>query len=333
MDIEATPGTEAQQSLTEEQAVSELLSRWNKPKPGEETSAEEEEPESTGTEEETEEGQQLQSDAPTEEEPEEPEESAGETEIDVAGEKFKVPAAFAEIATRIQAKAKEVEAGSTRKFQEAADLRKAAEVQVQSAKQLHHIAQSQAELLGDHAMVSRRLQQLEGININSIEPDALSRLNAEYNQLTAAKTRIEGQYGQNLRQMQEEESKAIAARREHAEKLLSTHIKGWSADHAKKLSEYALSKGAPADVLRGISDAWMVQILDDAAYGHAMRQAKPQAIKRVEKAPQTLKPGAAGTQKSAGQAKAADAMARAKKTGSVEDAAMAFLARSASRKR
>lgn len=326
MPIDATQETEAQ-DLTEQQAVSELLTRWS--------SKDEnhgEKPESEETQEEPE-AEQPEGDAKAEDETEATEESAGEIEIDVAGEKFKAPASFAETAKRIEAKAKEVEAGATRKFQEAADVRKAAEVQTHTAKQLQRIAESQADLLADHRMVARRMQQLENVDINTIDTDVLTRLNAEYNQLQAAKTRIEGQYHQNLRGMQEEENKALSAKREAFERTVATRVKGWGTDHFKKLSEYAVSKGAPAGVIQGISESWMAEILDDAAYGHEMRQAKPKAIKRVEATPKTLKPGAAGNPKAAAQAKAVDAMARLKKSGRVEDAAMALLARSANRKR
>ncbi len=323
----ATPETEAP-GLTEEQAVNQLLDRWKpaeKPAPKQEKAEPEDTPEDTQAE-------QPQGDAQAEVEPAETEESADEFEIDVAGEKFKFPKAHEESLRRVEAKAKEVEAGATRKFQEAADLRKVHESLIQSAKQLHQISEGQADLLADHRMVARRLQALEKVDINAVEPDVLSRLNAEYNQLQAAKTRIEGQYSQNVQAMQTEQTKSLSAKREHAEKVLAAAIKGWSPDHAKKLSEYALSKGAPAEMLQGISDAWMVQILDDAAYGHAMRKAAPITNKRVESAPKTLKPGAAGNPKSAAQAKANDAMKRLQKSGRVEDAALALLARSATRK-
>jgi hypothetical protein len=330
MGIESTPATEAPQGLTEEQGVAELLNRWKGKEP-----AQADQPETEETTDETP-SEQPKGDAGKEESvPQETEESEdeGETEIDVAGEKFKVPAKLSETAKRIEARAKEVEAGATRKFQEAADLRKAAEVQHQTVKQLQKISEAQADLIADHRMVARRLSQLDSVDINSVDTETLTRLNAEYNQLQAAKGRIEGQYTQNIQAMQAEEQKAFSARKEHAEKLFTTHIKGWSADKAKSLSEYAKSKGAPDGVLQGVTDAWMVQILDDAAYGHAMRTAKGPTLKRVEVPTKTLKPGAAGSPNSAAQAKVSDAMKRLQKSGRLEDAAAALLARSAFRKR
>lgn len=321
-----TEATQETGGLTEQQAVDEMLTRWGaKEKPEAKEEPVEEEPEQTDPRAET-----LQSDAPAEEEP--AEEDDGEIEIDVGGQKFKAPKALNETFQQVQAKVKEIEAGATRKFQEAADLRKAVEAQTQAVQQLQKVAEANADLIADHRWVARRMQQLEGIDINTVDTEALTRLNAEYNQLQATKTRIEAQYGQNVQKMREEETKALAAKREHAEKVLTARVKGWSPEHAKKLSEYAISRGAPPEALQGIHEAWMVEILDDAAYGHAMRNQKPLVTKRVAETPKTLTSGSSGT-KSATVAKVQSAEARFKKSHSVDDAAMLLLARSQAKRK
>ncbi|MCM3900891.1 MAG: hypothetical protein ND866_04230 [Pyrinomonadaceae bacterium] len=316
MEHEATPETEGSEGLTVDQGVSALLEKWNKPQEGEKPE------ESEVTEEE-----QPQGDA----QPEEAEEEPGEVEIDVGGAKFRAPASFSETFKQVEAKVKEIEAGATRKFQEAADLRKAVEVQSQSVAQLQKVAMENADLLADHRMVARRMQQLESVDIQGTDADTLTRLNAEYNQLQAAKTRIEAQYQQNVGKMREEDAKGKAAKREHAEKVLSSTIKGWSPEYGKKLAEYAISRGAPQEVLRDVSEAWMVAILDDAAYGHSMRQKKPEVDKRVTQTPKTLSPGATGNQ-SATVAKVKSIEQRFKKSHSVQDAAALLLARSQTRR-
>jgi chemotaxis protein histidine kinase CheA len=325
---------EIQGGITEDQAVSNILAKWEKKEaaktPATEVPADEQVvAKSATTETETE---QPQGDATEPVEDDAEEAASGDIEIDVAGEKFSVPRAFESTAKRIQAKAKEVEAGATRKFMEAADLRKSAETQIESAKQLQLIAEANAELLGDHKMVSRRLQQLESINIAETDTDTLARLNAEYNQLQAAQKRIGDTYQRNIAAQKEQQGKAFTAKRDHAEKQLAARLKGWGPEHAKKLAEYASSKGFTSEELGQISDARFVEVLDDAAYGRQMREAKPQTDKRVAEATKTLRPGA-GTSKQAVSAKVDAAVARAKKTGTVEDAAMAWLARSAQRKR
>jgi hypothetical protein len=324
MAIEATQETGGSQGLTEEQGVQELLGRWAKKE--EPSKPEPKEPEAESTEEETPTGDAQ----PEEETPEEPEES-GEIEIDVGGAKFKAPQALSETFKQVEAKVKEIEAGATRKFQEAADLRKAVEAQTQAVAQLQKVAEANADLLADHRMVVRRLEQLEAVDVNSVDTDTLTRLNAEFNRLQAAKTRIESQYGQNVQKMREEDDKAKNAKREHAEKVIASQIKGWGPEQGKKLAEYAISRGAPAEVLHGITDAWMVQILDDAAYGYAMRQKKPDLTKRVVETQKTLSPGS-GT-KSATVAKVQQAEARFKKSHSIDDAAQLLLARSQARRK
>lgn len=316
-------GTEAE-GLTERGAVDQLLSKWGKEDKGEQQEAPAEEAEVEQPEGDVQAEVETTDDAPDAEE--------GDVEIDVAGEKFKLPAKLTDTVKRIEAKAKEVEAGATRKFQEAADLRKAVELQAQSVTQLQQIAEANADLIGEHKMIARRLETLEKINHNAIDSETLSKLNFEYNQLVSAKQRIEAQYGQNVQQMQTEHSKAMQAKAEHSEKLLSQHIKGWGQESKRKLAEYAMSKGAPAEALSGITDPWMVMVLDDAMHGHAMRQAKPE-VKRVVQQAKTLAPTSAGPKTTTAQVQSKIAMSRLQKTGSVQDAAMALLARAQTRKR
>jgi hypothetical protein len=323
MNETTTPETEVGTSgLSEEGAVQELLGKWAKAEqPPEEETTEEPAPE-----------QAEQADAPEPEEAEAEPEAEADTEIDIAGEKIKLPAALRDVAKRIEAKAKEVEAGATRKFQEAADARKAIDAERAAISQLRAVAESQADLLADHKMVTRRLSQLEQIDINSVDTDTLTRLNAEYNQLQAARGRIEQTYKTNVAQLEEKQTEALRARQEHAEKVVSQKIKGWGPEKAKSLAEYAIARGAPAEALNGITEPWMVEILEDAAYGRQMREHKSTLDKRVVQAQPTLKPGASTTQPKAA-VKAQDAMTRLAKTGTTADAAMALLARSQVRKK
>src|SRR5687768_12713235 len=125
---EATPETEGSQGLTEDQGVSKLLEKWSaKEKAPQSPQEKPEQTAETPPEEETE-VEQPEGQTQTEETPEE-EPAAGEIEIDVGGAKFKAPAAVAETFRQVEAKVKEIEAGATRKFQEASDLRKAVELQ------------------------------------------------------------------------------------------------------------------------------------------------------------------------------------------------------------
>lgn len=322
-----TPGTEVESAgITEEQAASALLAKW----------AGDEAPEAEESEEEPTEDQAQADDQPEEEADEEtPEPESGDVEIDVAGEKFKLPPALAEQAKRIEAKAKEVEAGATRKFQEAAEYRKATDSQYKAVQELQTIAHQQADLLADHKLVTNRLAQLEQVNVQQLseqDPVTLTRLNAEFNQLMAAKQRIENAYQQRLQESEKAKTAAQASRVQVLQQFAERNIKGWSEDYSNKLIQFAVKEiGYDPDQLRQSVDEPLIKLIDLAYQGHKVRSADPKA-KQVNPT-KTLKPGSAAQVKTNATMTADKAFQRLKKTGNVESAAMALLARSGTKRR
>lgn len=323
-----TPATEVSSAgITEDQAAGALLAKWG---------VSDDAPAAEETEEEHTEDQ-AQADDQTDEEPEEQTEEAesGDVEIDVAGEKFKLPPALAEQAKRIEAKAKEVEAGATRKFQEAAEIRKAADTQFKALQELQTIAHQQADLLADHKMVSNRLSQLEQVNVQQLseqDPVALTRLNAEFNQLMAAKQRIENAYQQRLQESEKAKGAVNTERISRLQQFAERNIKGWSDDYSNKLMQFAVKDiGYDPDQLRQSVDESLIKLIDLAYQGYKVRSADPKA-KQVTTS-KTLKPGSAAQVKTNATMTADKAFQRLKKTGNVESAAMALLARSGTKRR
>lgn len=319
---EVSPG-----GITEDQAAQEMLSRWVKP-------ADEAKPTEAETTEEPEAEQTEQVDAQAEDAPEADAEESDDTEIDVGGEKFKVPASLSEQAKKIEAKVKEIEAGTTRKFQEAAELRKVAETQIEASKQLHQIAIEQADLIADHKMVERRLDALSWIDINALgdsDPVQLTKLNAEYTQLIAAKQRIEQQYQQSVSKSQEKSKEMQSQKVAQLNDFAKRTIKGWGEDYSNKLLSFAVNDlGFPPDALRaGLSEP-LIKAIDLAYQGHKVRTADPKGKQVINT--KTLKPGAAQSSTTA-HATAEKARQKLAKSGSVEDAAMVLLLRSNARKR
>ena len=313
--------------ITEDQAASEMLKRWGASDDKEKSPAPEPEDESTE--------EQPTGDAESDDEPTETETESDDVEIDVGGEKFKLPPAQAEQAKRIEAKVKEIEAGTTRKFQEASELRKVAETQIQSAQQLQKIAHEQSDLIADHKMVERRLAALERIDINALadsDPVALTKINAEYNQLVSAKARIESQYQQSVKTSQEEFTKQHQAKVVQLNDFAKRNIKGWSEDYSNKLMEFSVNTlGFSPDALRNGINEPMIKAIDLAYQGHKVRTADPKA-KQIQDT-KTLKPGSSAQSKTSAASMAEKSRARLAKSGNVDDAAMALLYRSNSKKR
>lgn len=323
MTQETTPlNGEVEASYSEDGAASELLKRW-----GAEPQAEEETTEGPEQAEQTEEV-----DAPAEESTEEESEESDEVEIDVAGEKFKLPNVLAEQAKRIEAKVKEIEAGTTRKFQEAAEIRKVAEARLQQVDQLQKFATDNAELLADHRAVTKRLAALEAADASQFDAEQLARLNHEYLQLSGAKQRIEAAYQANYQKATQAREQGRAQELDRLGQWATKNVEGWSAKYSEELMDFAIKElGADAEALRAMVSEPVIKALHLAYQGKRVLSAKPQS-KQVMSS-KTLKPGAAGQMKTNAAKQVESASARLKRSGSVDDAAAFLFARSNVRKR
>lgn len=317
---------EVSQGITEDQAASQLLAKWATPD-------DEAQPAEAETTEESD-AEQPTGDAQADDESEADAEESDDIEIDVGGEKFKVPASQSEQAKKIEAKVKEIEAGTTRKFQEAAELRKVAESRIEAAGQLEQIAQENSDLIADHKMVERRLAVLGQIDVNRLgddDPVQLTKLNAEYNQLITAKQRIESQYQQNVLKSQKTFNEQHRAKVVQLGEFAKRNIKGWSEDYSNKLMEFSVKElGFSPDALRQGMNEPLIKAIDLAYQGHRVRTADPKA--KIVTNTKTLKPG--GSQvKTTAHAAAEKARIQLRKTGSLADAALALLTRSNAKRR
>jgi hypothetical protein len=329
MTQETTPQVaEVNSGISEADAASEILKAMGV---GKEPPAEEQS---------TDETESTEADEATAEETGESEgdsaEESEESEIDVAGEKYKVPAQFAEQAKIIEAKVKEIEAGATRKFQEAAEVRKFADAQVEHAKALAQLSEVEVGLVADATAIGRRLNQLMSIDVAALaeqDPAQLARLTAEAQQLQFAQAQI----GQKLQAARADTTKAKDAAVEQRMNYLggwaSKNISGWSADYSQTLLEFSVKElGADPAALREVMSEPVLKALDLAYKGWKVQKADPKA-KQVQSS-KTLKPGGAGQQKTNVQKTADTAVRRFAQTRKVDDAGAAIFARmQAARKR
>jgi hypothetical protein len=312
--------------MTEDAAASELLKRWGA---NDDAPSETEESAETDTE---------QADEATQGEAQEEEsevQASDEVEIDVAGEKIKLPAVAAEVARKVEAKVKEIEAGATRKFQEAAELRKVAESQTEHAKQLTQLSHQEVELLADQRTIDRRLQQLLTLDTSALyesDPAQLARLTAEAQQLQFAKQRVEQALQQTRDQKTGKASEAEQVRMAYLTDWSKKNIKGWSDEYSQTLLEFSVKElGADPQALRQVMSEPVLKALDLAYRGWKVHTTDPKTKQVV--ATKTLKPGSAGQMKTNAEATAVTAMRRLAQTRSVDDAAAALLARSNAKRR
>lgn len=327
-----TPGQPEVEAMTEAEGAEALLARWGareEPEQEEETQAQaDEQPQGNA--------QEQEAEAQAEEgESEESEAQSEEIEIDVAGEKIKLPAQLAEQAQRIQTKVKDLEAGATRKFQEAADIRKFAESQLESVKKLQEVAVKQADLIADHKSITRRMEAISQIDLAQLaeqDPVSLTKLNAEYMQLQNAKQRVEAAYQEAEAKMQQETQAQVAQRMTRLQDFAQKNIKGWSDDYSNTLLDFAVKQlGADPNALRSIMDESILKGIDYAYKGWKMSQTDPKAKQVLPS--KTLKPGAGGQMQSSAKQTADKAMKHLKTEKNVDAAVAAILARSNLKKR
>jgi hypothetical protein len=312
--------------MTEDAAASELLKRWG---------ADDDTPTEETTEDQSEESQTDEVTSETEEDAEEQTQESEDVEIDVAGEKIKLPAVAAEVARKVEAKVKEIEAGATRKFQEASELRKVAEAQTEHAKQIGQLSQQEVDLLADARTIDRRLQHILSIDTSALyeqDPAQLARLTAEAQQLQFARQRVDAALQEARGQKQVKVQEQEASRFKYLSEWSQKNIKGWSDEYSQTLLEFSVKElGADPNTLRSVMSEPVLKALDLAYKGWKVQTAVPKDKQVV--ATKTLKPGSAGQVKTNAQATAVTAMRRLAQTKNVDDAVAALLARSNAKKR
>ena len=325
--MQTTPAMEVSETgISEDQAAQEMLKRWG---------SDDESPEPEDEDETSEQPEQSQDDAPEESEESDEGSESDDVEIDVGGEKFKLPPVLAAEAKRIESKVKEIEAGATRKFQEAADLRRVAESQIEAAKQLQKVSGEQADLIADHRLVTRQLEQLEKVDWNSLvnnDPVEATRLNVQFNQLNAAKARIEQAYQGALQKSQGVQAQIDGARLQQLNEFAQKNVKGWSQEYSETLLDFSVKQlGLDAEFVRqNISEA-LIKGLDLAYKGWKVQSTDPKS--KLVPTGKTLKPSGNTGVKTNAAITADKANKRLQQSGKVEDAVAALLARSSVKRR
>ena len=247
-----------------------------------------------------------------------------EYEFDLAGHKFKLSKdSIKDELPKIQAKAKELEAGSTRKFQEAAEARKQAE-------QFQALGGQNVDLFAEARSLHAELQQLQSVDFNALtdsDPVQAVKLQTRYMQLQARNQQVRQAIEQSNAQLEasrnEQRSKAVAEVTQYAK----TSIKGWTPELDKALGQYVTNNAVRPDSVQALtSDPRLYEFAVKAYKYDALQAARPVVEKKVAAVSPTVKPNSAANTVSAPQVRAKDAMAKLTKSGRIDDAVSAYIA-------
>lgn len=248
-----------------------------------------------------------------------------EYEFDLAGHKLKLSRDnLRDQLPVLQAKAKELEAGSQRKFQEAAEARR----QVEQFAQL--VAQN-TELVADYRAVTTELDRLQKLDLESLsdsDPVTAQKALLRMTQLQQRQAVLAQTVQQTRQQLDatraEQRARDVAVVRNYAQ----TSIRGWTQELDRALGDYVVKNAvAPESVERLTSDPRLYEMAVKAYKFDTLQAAKPAVEKRAQDAPRTLKPNSANQTVTSAQVRARDAWGKFEKSGRLDDAVEAYLAR------
>lgn len=255
----------------------------------------------------------------------EPEEEASEdeaAEIDFNGHALKVPK---ELAPELE-KALLRQADYSRKMNEVAAKEKTYTERIQQAETLTKSAEAYAQVLAEAQVIDMRMKAMESVNwadLRANNPTEYAAAAADLQTLRLAKHENERR-AQGLRSevAQKQADQLIAEREEMFKELGKTYRGQWNDKLGEQITQYATANGVRFDSLLKMTDPGLVIALDKARKYDELQKSKTAVKEKVKAAPPVVKPG---TPKRA--APADDAMAKLRKSKTLDDAAAAFLAR------
>lgn len=327
---EAATQPEAETAYSEQDAATELLNRWKgrqdaDTKEGEEDGRSAVEPEP----------------APEPEaEPEQPDgqaqeaESAEETEwvVEFGGQERKLPKGIPEsVARDIQEFGQSLTRDYTRKTQEIAEIRKQIDAERQAAQELTRLTHEHADLVADWRVVQRQIEgmsQTDWDALSESDPLTAQKQMARLMQLQNAQQRIGAQLQQSIASMtaKQQASAKEALERANAELAKDKDLK-WGKETAAALTAYGKSLGFSDTELAQVADPRVVRLLHKAQQYDALVASRPAVTKRVSESAKAVKPNASGSAQSIQRTQADEAMKRLERSGTVDSAAQALLAR------
>jgi hypothetical protein len=157
-------------------------------------------------------------------------------------------------------------------------------------------------------------------------------LNVQFNQLNAAKARIEQAYQGALQKSQGVQAQIDGARLQQLNEFAQKNVKGWSQEYSETLLDFSVKQlGLDAEFVRqNISEA-LIKGLDLAYKGWKVQSTDPKS--KLVPTGKTLKPSGNTGVKTNAAITADKANKRLQQSGKVEDAVAALLARSSVKRR
>ena len=241
-------------------------------------------------------------------------------EITVEGVKLSLPKDQAEAIRKSTLR----QSDYSRKSNELAQERQTVTERLKQAETLLSAVDKVAEAQAQAQVAQQALAQFQRIDWAALEREDPARASLMAVRAMQAQQQVQAATEAATRAKSEAQSIKDAefqTRRNEMFEAIEKAIPGWTAETGSKLTGYALSQGMKFETLQTATDPAIVLLLDKARKYDALQEGKAALKAKVQDAPKVLKPGVPRQSSPKG-----DAMARLRKSNTVDDAAAAFAA-------
>jgi hypothetical protein len=201
--------------------------------------------------------------------------SEEEVEFDYNGKPLKLPKSIAEQLADVEETKKSIQRDATRKWQEAAEMRKAVETERETFMAQARMVDDLKDDFIEQRMVETRLQELQQVNFYQLSPEDQMRFVAEQNMLLQSRNQIGGRIQQKQQDLTRKQQESQYS---HLQKAISELSKpdpetGWAGKFDKDVSDdltgFLTDHNVPIEVARTINHPAMVKIINLAKIGKA----------------------------------------------------------------
>lgn len=243
-----------------------------------------------------------------------------EMEFEHGGKRYTVPKPLVEGALR--------QADYTKNMQEVAAEKRAvvAERAVTQARQaiLSELAPAIAQVQNTEQHIASLRGQMPD---PAVDPMGYIQFDKQVRDLEAGLGQLRAAVAQRGTELAAQQQSATAELMREGFQRIAQKIPKWNDQSFRgAVAEFAVSEGYTPDELAASTDPRMIKLMVDAMQYKRLREGKAEARKKIADAAPVVRPTGATNQASTAKAKAADAVARAKRSGTTQDAEAAVLA-------
>lgn len=235
-------------------------------------------------------------------------------EVEIDGKTYRVPEELQKGQLR--------QAEFSRKMNEVSAKEKVFTQRLEIVEGLEKSADKRAEALAEVRAIDARIKSYDGVDwakARAENPAEAAMAAIELLSLKDQRKDAVQAAASIAREMTEGKNKLLGEARADMEKTLQKELKGWGDELGTKITKFALEKGYSVEDIQKVTDPKWVIAMDNWRKYDALQKGKSELKAKVKDVPPVLKPGSPRQPN-----KADDAMARLRKSNSLDDAAAAF---------